>query len=202
MKSLLIKRAIKVNTPKPSLEIEFPTKWFLLASVIVVFLLLAWAVGTMRSSQRKDIVIRERNEALYKARIEIERLSNENNDLKAKTAAVMSFHEGQLENTYPNLMKVSEGVNPVNKDYVVSYTFVLNEYGQKNVEVVLRNDTSAPISPFVKLNFLTLEGIPTATATIGPWLFDEIKPGETRVERDVVNFTRGPAVYLDLIIKK
>lgn len=191
-----------MNTPKPSLEIEFPTKWLFFAGGIVVFLLLTWTVGTMRSSQRKDIVIRERNEALYKARVEIERLNFENNDLKAKTAAVMSFHEGQLENTYPNLKKISEGVNSVNKDYVVSYSFVLNEYGQKNVEVVLRNDTSAPISPYVKFNFLSLEGIPTATATIGPWLFDEIKPGETRVERDVVNFTRGPAVYLDLIIKK
>ena len=200
-----------MKKPNAATDFDIPTKWVL----ITVAVLFVWAAVSTLCLQSKDRELRvaraqfaQREQNLTQICRDSERalatLREKYEALEKKAVGIIAFHEGKLDQVYPNLMRVSEGNNIVNRDYVVSYNYSGNSGSGANrrVSVVLRNDTNVQINPNVTFQFLTSEGFLTGRRQIGSWLFDSIKPGETRVEDDWITLSYGPAVYLALTIKK
>jgi len=163
-----------MSKPDAPAEIEIPTKWIVIAVAVAFCILLLWTIIATR--QRTKIAAQ-----LKATQSRVESLQTENQDLKNQhedivRGRITAYYEQQLQKLYPGITKLAHGKNDVDRGYVASL-----EVSDLIVRVALRNTDDSALNPNLDISFFTDEGILTQKTTIGPWILDRIKPGETRV---------------------
>ena len=104
--------------------------------------------------------------------------------------------EKRLHEIYPNLQKLTVGVNPVGERYVKEFTYTRDprDAERANVEVTLVNATGGPVQPRFTITLLNNEGAVTRDIPL-PRVARELGPGETRREAESVPLDMGEPVY-------
>ena len=123
---------------------------------------------------------------LYIARKESEKITNQ-------SKMIETTNKKKLEEVFGRLRKYQDGVNVVNRKYIVDFRID----GNTIITTMKNSNTTGSIKPDVKILFINEYGFITYTVTIY-WLISVIGPGETRVDTKTFSPRYGNPVYYHL----
>ena len=104
--------------------------------------------------------------------------------------------EKRLHEIYPNLRRLTVGLNPVGERYVKEFTYARDARDEERayVGVTLVNAADGPVRPRFTITLLNKEGAVTRDIHF-PRVARELGPGETRREDEDVRLDMGEPVY-------
>ena len=104
--------------------------------------------------------------------------------------------EKRLHEIYPNLRRLTVGLNPVGERYVKEFTYARDARDEERayLGVTLANATDGPVQPRFTITLLNKEGAVTKDIQL-PRVARELDPGEDRSEDEVVRLDMGEPVY-------
>ena len=118
--------------------------------------------------------------------------------LRAKKEAeqIRLREEKRLHEIYPNLRRLTVGINPVGERYVKEFTYAKDarDEGRAYIGVTLANATGGSVRPRFTITFLNKEGAVTKDVHL-PRVAGELGPGEVRREDEGVRLDMGEPVY-------
>ena len=123
---------------------------------------------------------------LYIARKESEKITNQ-------SKMIETTNKKKLEEVFGRLRKYQDGVNVVNRKYIVDFRID----GNTIITTMKNSNTTGSIKPDAKILFINEYGFITYTVTIY-WLISVIGPGETRVDTQTFSPRYGNTVYYHL----
>jgi len=109
-------------------------------------------------------------------------------------SAADRIRDDELQKIYPDLKRIEGTLCDVRTLYVINFSLYDESPGVKKVVITYQNNGGSPISPDIRIEFVSKMGLATGDV-IDWWVLHSILPGERRVETTYLKCIHGEPLY-------